>query len=168
MQPAIAERGGALVVLGPARPEHIAGFRAATGYDGALFVDPSLGSFREAGLAHGWAETFHPLAVVKGVRAFASGFRQGVAAGRSGTAGRHLRARTGDAVRFEWRDRHAGDHPDLRDVLAALDPPPDAVRALKTQDPASPHHSRTRSRVTGRVTRWGSGGWVRSSPSRLA
>jgi hypothetical protein len=78
VQPAIAERGGALVVLGPARPEHIAGFRAATGYDGALFVDPSLGSFREAGLAHGWAETFHPLAVVKGVHAFASGFRQGV------------------------------------------------------------------------------------------
>ena len=32
VQPAIAERGGALVVLGPARPEHIAGFRAATGY----------------------------------------------------------------------------------------------------------------------------------------
>ena len=49
MQPAIAERGGALVVLGPARPEHIAGFREATGYDGALFVDASLGSFRQAG-----------------------------------------------------------------------------------------------------------------------
>ena len=51
MQPAIASRGAALVVLGPARPEHIAGFRAATGYDGALFVDPSLAAFREAGLA---------------------------------------------------------------------------------------------------------------------
>ena len=123
VQPAIAERGGALVVLGPARPEHIAGFRAATGYDGALFVDPSLGSFREAGLAHGWAETFHPLAVVKGVHAFASGFRQGVRQGDPVQQGGTFVLGPGDAVRFEWRDRHAGDHPDLREVLAALPPP---------------------------------------------
>lgn len=123
MQPAIIERGAALVVLGPARPEHIAGFRAATGYDGALLVDPALGSFREAGLAHGWAETFHPLAVIRGVRAFAGGFRQGARQGDPVQQGGTFVLGPGDAVRFEWRDRHAGDHPDLRDVVAALEPP---------------------------------------------
>jgi hypothetical protein len=35
----------------------------------------------------------------------------------------------GEAMRFEWRDRHAGDHPDLRDVLAALGSRPAALGA---------------------------------------
>ena len=62
--------------------------------------------------------------MVKGVRAFASGFRQGARQGDPVQQGGTFVLGPGDAVRFEWRDRYAGDHPDLRDVVAALDPPP--------------------------------------------
>ena len=48
--PEIERRGAVIVVVGPARPEHIAAFRQATGYGGALYVDPTLRAFRTAGL----------------------------------------------------------------------------------------------------------------------
>jgi hypothetical protein len=118
--PEIERRGGALVVVGPAQPEHIAPFRAVTRYQGPLFVDPSRRSFKAAGLAHGWAHTYHPAAVVKGVRALAQGFRQGGRQGDVVQQGGTFVLGPGDRVRFEWRDRHAGDHPDLDAVVEAL------------------------------------------------
>jgi len=119
-QPEIQARGAGLVVVGPARPEHIAGFRRATGYDGPLFVDPSLRAFETAGLASGWDKTIHPLTLVKGFLAFASGFRQGVRQGNPVQQGGTFVLGAGARVRFEWRDRFAGDHPEMGAVLAAL------------------------------------------------
>ena len=118
--PEIERRGGTLVVVGPAQPEHIAHFRAVTRYQGPLFVDPSRRSFKAAGLAHGWAQTYHPLAVLKGVRALAQGFRQGGRQGDVVQQGGTFVLGPGDRVRFEWRDRYAGDHPDLDAVVQAL------------------------------------------------
>lgn len=108
------------MVVGPSRPEHIAAFRDATGYAGLLFADPTLRAFRAAGLAHGWASTYHPLAMLKGVRAVAQGFRQ---AGRQGDVvqqGGTFVLGPGDRVHFEWRDRYAGHHPDLDEVVEAI------------------------------------------------
>ncbi len=121
-RPRFAALGADVVVVGPAQPEHLAGFRAVTGYDGALFVDPSLAAFRAAGLAHGWGRTFHPLSMIKGIQAFAGGFRQGMRQGNPTQQGGTFVLGPGRAVRWEWRDRFAGDHPELADVLAALDP----------------------------------------------
>lgn len=119
----IERRGGTLVVVGPAKPDHIAGFREATGYKGALFVDPSCRAFRTAGLIRGWASTYHPLAVLKGVGALAQGFRQGPRQGDVVQQGGTFVLGPGDRVRFEWRDRFAGDNPDLDAVVAALPSP---------------------------------------------
>ena len=60
MRPEIQARGGEVVVLSCGKPEHIAPFREATGYDGSLLTDPSLRAFQTAGLAHGWALTLNP------------------------------------------------------------------------------------------------------------
>jgi hypothetical protein len=120
--PAIRARGAEIVVVGCAQHEHIPGFRAATRYAGPLVTDPSLLTFRAAGLAHGWTRTFHPRSVGKAIRAFARGFRQGARRGNPVQQGGSFVLGPGERVRFEWRDRFAGDHPDLRDVLAALDP----------------------------------------------
>jgi hypothetical protein len=95
-------------------------FRAATGYQGRLLVDPSLETYRAAGLAHGMASTFHPGSIVNGIRAFAQGFRQGARRGRPLQQGGMFVLGPGDAVRFEWRDRFAGHHPEMRNVLSAL------------------------------------------------
>ncbi len=118
--PEVQRRGGGLVVVGPARPEHIADFRRATGYAGPLFADPSLRTYEAAGLAYGWGKTFHPRTLVKGLRAALQGFRQGARKGNSLAQGGTFVLGPGDRVRFEWRDRFAGDHPDIEDVLAAL------------------------------------------------
>jgi AhpC/TSA antioxidant enzyme len=107
--------------VGSGQPEHFAGFRAATGYDGPLFADPSLRTFTAAGLASGWTRTLHPLTLLKGLRAFANGFRQGARRGNPVQQGGTFVLGPGERVRFEWRDRFAGDHPEMRDVLAALD-----------------------------------------------
>ena len=118
--PSIAARGAALIVVGPAKPEHLAGFREVTGYAGPLYADPSLHTFRAAGLAYGWSKTFHPGSILKGLRAFAKGFRQGARRGNPVQQGGVFVLRPGDRVSYEWRDRFAGDHAPMANVLAAL------------------------------------------------
>ena len=112
-------RGAGLVVVGPGRPEHLEAFRAVTRYAGPLYADPSLASFRAAGLAYGWSKTFHPRSIWKGVRAFASGFRQGARRGNPVQQGGIFVLGPGDRVRYEWRDRFAGDHAPMAAVLAS-------------------------------------------------
>jgi len=119
-EPSIGARGAALIVVGPGKPEHLAGFREVTGYAGPLYADPSLATFNAAGLAYGWGRTFHPLSVLRGVRAFAAGFRQGARRGNPVQQGGLFVLGPGDRVRYEWRDRFAGDHAPMSDVVAAL------------------------------------------------
>ncbi len=121
--PEIERRGGLLVVVAPSKAEHIAGFRESTGYKGALFVDPTLRAFRTAGLVRGRGSTYHPPAVLRGVWAMAQGFRQ---VGRQGDIvqqGGTFVLGPGDRVRYEWRDRYAGHHADLDQVVEALPSP---------------------------------------------
>jgi hypothetical protein len=122
-RPRIYGMGAEVVIVGPAQPEHIADFREVTGYDGPLFVDPSLRAFSEAGLAHGLGKTLHPLTFVKGFSALAGGFRQGLTRGDPVQLGGTFVLGAGPVVRFAWRDRFAGDLPEMRDVLAALESP---------------------------------------------
>jgi hypothetical protein len=113
-------RGAGLIVVGPGRPEHLKSFREVTRFAGPLYADPSLASFRAAGLAYGWGKTFHPRSLLKGVRAFAVGFRQGVRRGNPVQQGGVFVLGPGDRVGYEWRDRFAGDNAPLSAVLAAL------------------------------------------------
>lgn len=118
--PLIASLGGGLVVVGSAPPEAIPGFRVATRYAGPLLVDPSLLTFKAAGLGYGKARTFDPRAVPRLLVALLSGFRQGRASGRILQQGGTFVLGPGAKVRFEWRDRFPGDHPSMEAVLAAL------------------------------------------------
>ena len=118
--PSFGARGAGLIVVGPGRPEHLAGFREVTGYAGPLYADPALATFRAAGLASGWGRTFHPRTLLKGLRAFAAGFRQGARRGNPVQQGGMFVLGPGDRVTYEWRDRFAGDHAPLHAVLAAL------------------------------------------------
>ena len=107
-------------MVGPGKAEHLAGFREATGYEGPLYANPSLATFGVAGLAYGWGRTFHPRSILKGMRAFAAGFRQGARRGNPVQQGGVFVLGPGDRVRYEWRDRFAGDHAPTAAVLAAL------------------------------------------------
>jgi AhpC/TSA antioxidant enzyme len=121
-------RDAGLVVVGPGRPEHLKGFREVTRFTGPLYADPSLSTFRAAGLAYGWTKTLHPLSILKGLRAFGAGFRQGVRRGNPVQQGGLFVLGPGDRVSYEWRDRFAGDHASMAAVLAAL-PSPSLPRA---------------------------------------
>lgn len=114
-------RGARLVVVGSGAPEHLPEFRKVTGYGGLLLTDPSLQSFQAAGLASGWRRTLGLRTFIHGIRAFAGGFRQGVRRGSAVQQGGTFVVGPGPRVRFEWRDRFAGDHPGMDAVLAALD-----------------------------------------------
>ena len=107
-------------MVGAARPEHLQYFRTVTGYTGPLYADPSLATFSAAELASGWGRTLHPLSFLKGLRALAGGFRQGARRGNPVQQGGVFVLGPGDRVRYEWRDRFAGDNAPMADVLAAL------------------------------------------------
>jgi alkyl-hydroperoxide reductase/thiol specific antioxidant family protein len=126
------------VVIGPAKPEHIPAFRQVTGYQGALYADPSGRAFRTAGLEHGWASTYHPLAVLKGVPALARGFRQGARQGDPAQQGGTFVLGPGDRVRYEWRDRYAGDGADLDAVIATIPLESPSSAEAPTWPPHSP------------------------------
>lgn len=119
-RPRIEGLGAGLVVVGSAPPEAIRGFREATGYAGTLLVDPSLQSFRTAGLFHSTARTYHPLTFPLGFIAFIQGFRQGRRSGEVYQQGGTFVLGAGEKVRFEWRDRFPGNHPSMDEVMAAL------------------------------------------------
>lgn len=121
--PEIQARGAKLLVVGSAPHEAIGGFRAATGYEGPLLVDPSLRAFRAAGLAYGAGRTFDPRMLRLAITAWLSGLRPGTPTGQLFQQGGTFVLGPGEAVRFEWRDRFPGDHPDLREVVAALPSP---------------------------------------------
>ena len=107
-------------MVGAARPEHLPYFRTVTGYRGPLYADPSLASFSAADLASGWGRTLHPLSVLKGVRALAQGFKQGARQGDPIQQGGVFVLGPGERVRYEWRDRFAGDNAPRGAVLDAL------------------------------------------------
>src|SRR5258705_5074622 len=121
-------RGAGLVVVGPGRPEHLKGFREVTRFTGPLYANPSLSTFRAAGLAYGWTKTFDPRSIWKALRAFGAGFRQGVRRGNPVQQGGLFVLRPGDHVRYEGRDRFPGDYAPVDAVVATL-PSPSLPRA---------------------------------------
>jgi len=58
--------------------------------------------------------------MIKGIRAFRSGFRQGARRGNPVQQGGTFVLGPGERSRLEWRDRFAGDHPEMSAVLRAL------------------------------------------------
>src|SRR5687767_7745821 len=69
--------GAELVVIGSGTPNFVAGFRETTGYQGPLYVDPSLKSYELAGMNRGMWRNFTPLSAFHGIRALARGNMQG-------------------------------------------------------------------------------------------
>jgi hypothetical protein len=128
----IARRGADVTVIGSAAPEAIGGFRASTGWDGAVLVDPSCTAYRAAGLTSGIGAMLDPRGVVRAVRAFRAGFRSGRVRGNPWRQGGLFVLGPRDDVHFEWRDRFMGDSPSLDRVVAAVPP-----AAASPADPAT-------------------------------
>ena len=115
------ERAGVRVVLvGNGEPRYLAGFveRYALGDKPVEIVtDPSLESFREAGLVRSWWATHGPRAIVDLARAMSKGLPHLPAEGDANQQGGVLLVDVDGTLRFYHRNESLGDHPSASQLV---------------------------------------------------
>ncbi len=115
------ERGAALVVIGNGSVAHAAAFREDEGIRGRLLVDPELRAYRAAGLRRSPLATLSPAVLKNGWRAMRAGYRPSRVLGDPWQLGGAFVIQPGGKVVLRQVSREAGDHADVRDILAALE-----------------------------------------------
>lgn len=128
----IRAQGAELVVIGNGNAMFARAFREDMDLDGPILVDPELATYRAAGLRRGRTELFSPRLLSNAARALTSGYRQNSVEGDPWQLGGVFVLGAGGDVLYRQRSREAGDHPDPRDVVAALS------RARPLEDEAAP------------------------------
>jgi hypothetical protein len=116
----IRQAGAELVVVGNGAPHFIKGFREETSYEGKLFTDPSLESYKLAGLKRGFFRVINPVALVYAVRGYARGARQTRMKGDAHQLGGVLIIDVESRILFQHTENIAGDLVDKVKLLAAL------------------------------------------------
>lgn len=119
----IEAAGAGLAVVGNGTPFHAVGFRDDQGIDFPLYVDPDLMAYRAAGLKRGARRTFNRRSVAKARATLKDGFRQGRTQGDPWQQGGVFVIRPDGSVPFGYVSEFAGDHPEVSEVLAALETP---------------------------------------------
>ena len=116
----ITDAGAQLILIGNGAPHFIAGFREITGYDGALYTDPSLAAFEAAQLKRGVTTVLNARALMPTLKAFARGGKQGLTQGDAWQQGGVLViAPSGDVLWHHASDR-PGDNASVDSIVAAL------------------------------------------------
>jgi hypothetical protein len=112
--------GADLYIIGNGTPNFIAGFREQTKYEGPIYTDPSLASFKVAELKRGVTRTFDPRSLGKAASAFARGQRQGLTQGDPWQQGGVLVVAPGGEVKFHHASERPGDNATVDQIVAAL------------------------------------------------
>ena len=112
--------GATLVAVGNGQPWQAAAFRDAAGIPFALFVDPSLHSYRAAGLRRSWLRIFHPRVFAAVWRARRTGARQTELQGDALQLGGVLVFTASGQLGWRHVGRFPGDHAAPEDILRAL------------------------------------------------
>jgi hypothetical protein len=86
-----------------------------------FYTDPSLESYRLAGLRHGLGSSMSPRVALHAVAALREGFRQRRTQGDPVQQGGVFVITKGGGLLYQYVSREAGDHPDNADLLRALD-----------------------------------------------
>jgi hypothetical protein len=117
----IRRRGAELVIVGNGRPGHAIDFRDSEHVTCPLYVDPELRAYAAAGLKRGLRSSLSPGVILRGLRAFAEGQRQGATMGDPWQQGGVFIICPGNRVEFAHISEEAGDHPSVEAILSALD-----------------------------------------------
>lgn len=117
----IQGRGALLALVGNGSVDEARQFRDEQRLTTPLFTDPSLGSYRCAELRHGVVSSLSPRVFGHGLKAFAQGFRQTTTQGSALQQGGAFVIAKGGRLLFEFASREAGDHPDPKALIEALD-----------------------------------------------
>ncbi len=110
-----------LVLIGNGAPSFIKGFREETGYQGKLYTDPSLESYRVVGLKRGFWRVMNPLVLAYGVRGMLRGSRQTKIKGDAHQLGGLLVVDPDGKILFQHTESVAGDLVDKDKLLSVLE-----------------------------------------------
>jgi hypothetical protein len=119
--PEIRRRGAELIIVGNGQPQHAIDFRDTEHVSSPLYVDPELHAYAAAGLKRGLRSSLSPGVILRGLRAFGEGKRQGATMGDPWQQGGVFIIRPGNSVDFSYISAEAGDHPSVEAILSALD-----------------------------------------------
>ena len=119
--PEIRRRGAELIIVGNGQPQHATDFRDTEHVESPLYVDPELRAYAAAGLKRGLRSSLSPGVILRGVRAFREGKRQGATMGDPWQQGGVFIIRPGNRVDFSYISEEAGDHPSVEAIISALD-----------------------------------------------
>jgi len=111
--------GVSIVSIGSGNPEQAKEFIASFLFDGEMYVDPGLKTYKAFKLNRGVVRTLGPSSIVRGFSTIKKGFRQGKNAGDLWQQGGMFVIGPGDEMLFQHRNQAAGDHADLNAVLKA-------------------------------------------------
>jgi hypothetical protein len=118
---AIRQAGGDLVIVGSGSPAAAGAFARETGLDGVrIFTDEKRRSFELAGFRRGLGTLISLRAIRNYFKAFCSGHRGGRKEGDALQQGGALVIAPDGTLLYRHASRASGDHPDVRDLLAAL------------------------------------------------
>lgn len=117
---AIHAKGAELVVVGNGAPWMAKAFVDEIGLTTPVLTDPSLASYRLAGLKRGVMAMLSPRMALHAARAMRAGFRQTATRGDALQLGGVLVIEKGGRILYTHVDREPGDVADVRAVVAAL------------------------------------------------
>ena len=110
----------AIVAIGSGSPEQAKEFVASFSFEGEMYVDPGLKTYKAFKLVRGFLRTLGPSSIVRGMTAMKNGFRQGKNAGDLWQQGGMFVIGPGNQMLFAHRNQAAGDHADLNAVIKVL------------------------------------------------
>jgi AhpC/TSA antioxidant enzyme len=109
-----------LVVIGSGAPMFIEGFRETTGFDGPIYVDPSLEVYKAAELKRGVGTLLNFGAAKATLGSLRRGFRQGRTQGDATQQGGVLVIAPDNRILYHHISQFAGDNASPDDIRAHL------------------------------------------------
>lgn len=124
----IRERGGQLLAIGNGSAKQAKAFHEEQEMAFPLLTDPSLRTYRAAGMKSGLARTFGISSALRGLSALRGGFLQGRTKGAALQQGGALVIAPDGTELFRFVSEEAGQHPDPQDLVDALGTSPPRKR----------------------------------------
>ena len=117
----IESAGARLVFIGNGDPASARNFKEQWVPDCEVLTDPSTASYALLGARRGAWAVWSPRSWPAGLRAIRGGFRQSRTQGHAYLLGGVAIVDSGGVVRWRYLSRFAGDHPEPRKIVTALE-----------------------------------------------
>lgn len=117
----LAAAGGKLIIISHSPVEFMPEFREKTGYDGPLYTDPERRVYQALGLRSDYRSSVNLSTIRRGRQVSRQGFRQTSTRGNPWQQGGVYVVDRDGCVTFSYVSQFAGDHPEIENVIFAVD-----------------------------------------------